>query len=52
MIIPVYHTKDKKLFRVVLRAVVRNQPFRNAVLIEHSIEMVDDSARADVSQFS
>ena len=36
MIEPVSRTKDQKLFRVVLRAVVGDQPFRNSMLVEDS----------------
>ena len=44
---PVYLTKDP-----VLRAVVGDQPFRNAMLVEDSFQMIDDSAIAGVSQCS
>ena len=52
MIGPVSGTKDPKLFRAVLRSVVRDQPFRNAMLVEDSFQMINDSDRAGVSQCS
>ena len=52
MIEPVSRTKDPKLFRAVLRAIVGDQPFRNSMLVEDSFEMIHDSARADDCQFS
>ena len=52
MIESVYRTKDLKLFRAVLRTIVGDQPFRNAMLVEDSFEMIDDCVRADVCQFS
>ena len=52
MIEPVSRTKDPKLFRAVLRTIVGDQPFRNSMLVEDFFEMMDDSARADVGQFS
>ena len=45
-------TKDLIILRAVLRAVVGDQPLRNSRLVEDSFEMIDDSARADVSQCS
>ena len=48
MIEPVSRTNDPKLFRAVLRAVVGDHPFRNAMLVDDSFEMIDDSAIADV----
>ena len=50
MIEPVSGTKDPTLFGAVLWAIVGDQPFRNSMLVEDSFEMIDDSARADVSQ--
>ena len=50
MIEPVSLTEDTKLSRGVLRSVVGDQPFRNAMLVEDSFQMIDDSARASVSQ--
>ena len=52
MIQPVYRAKYSKLFRAVLWAIVGDQPFRNSVLVEDSFEIIDDSARAHVCQFS
>ena len=52
MIEPISRTKDPKLFRAVLWAIVGDQPFRNSMLIEYSLEMIDDSAKAHVCQFS
>ena len=52
MIEPVSGTKYPKLFRSVLRAVVGDQPFRNATFVEDSLQMIDDSARAGVCQCS
>ena len=49
---PVSRTKDPKLFRAVLWAIVGDQPSRNSVLVEDSLEMIDDSARAPICQFS
>ena len=49
---PVSVTKYPKLSRGVLRAVVGGQPFRNAMLVEDSFQMIDDSARCGVSQCS
>ena len=49
---PVSYNKDPKLFRAVLRAIIGDQPFRNSMLLEDSFEMIDDSASADVCQFS
>ena len=43
MIEPVSGTKDPKLFRAVLRAVVGDQSFRNSMHVEGFFEMVDDS---------
>ena len=43
MIEPVSLTKDPKLSRGVLRAVVGDQPFRNAMLVEDSFKMIDES---------
>ena len=50
MIEPVSRIKDVKLFRAVLWAIVGDQPFRNSMLVEDSLEIIDDSARADVCQ--
>ena len=44
MIEPVSHAKESKLFRAVLSAIVGDQPFRNSVLVEDSLEVIDDSA--------
>ena len=52
MIEPVSRAKDSKLFRAVLWTIVGDQPFQNSVLVEDSLEMIDDSARARVCQFS
>ena len=52
MIEPVSRAKDPKLFRAILWVIVGDQPFRNSMLVEDSFEMIDDSARADVCQFS
>ena len=52
MIEPVSRAKDSKLFRALLWAIVGDQPFWNSVLVEDSFEMIDDSARAHVCQFS
>ena len=52
MIEPVSRTKDPKLFRAILWAIVGDQHFRNSMLVEDSFEMIDDSARAHVCQFS
>ena len=52
MIEPVSRTKDQKLFRAVLRAIIGDHPFRNSMLVEDSFEMTDDSASADLCQFS
>ena len=49
---PVSYTKDPKLFRAVMRAIIGDQPFRNSMLLEDFFEMIDESARADVWQFS
>ena len=52
MVESVFRTKYPKLFKTVLCAIVEDQPFRNSMLVEDSLEMIDDSARADVCQFS
>ena len=51
MIEPVSRTKDPKHVRAVLWAIVGNQTFRNSMLVEDSLEMIGDSARAHVCQF-
>ena len=45
-------TKYPKLFRAVLWAIVGDQPFRNSMLVEDSLEVMDDSARDHICQFS
>ena len=52
MIEPVSGAKHSKLFRAVLWAIIGDQPFRNSVLVEDSLDMIDESARAHVCQFS
>ena len=42
MIEPESRTKDPELIRALLRAIVRDQPFRNSMLVEDSFEMIDD----------
>ena len=52
MIEPVSRTKDPKLFGAVLWPIVGDQPFRNPMLVVDSFEMIDNTASADVCQFS
>ena len=52
MIEPVSRTKDPKFLGAVLLAIVGDQPFRNSMLVEDSLDMIDDSARAHVCQLS
>ncbi len=52
MIEPVSGSNDPKLLRAVLQGVVGDQSFRNCKLVEDVFEMIDDSARGDVSQCS
>ena len=40
MMEPVSRIKDAKLFRAVLWAIVGDQPFRNSMLVEDSLEMI------------
>ena len=49
---PISLTKDPKLSRGVLRAVVGDRPFWNAMLVEDYFQMIDVSARCGVSQCS
>ena len=49
---PVSRAKDPKLLRAILWAIVGDQPLRNSVFVEDSFEVIDDSARAHVCQFS
>ena len=49
---PISRTKDLKLFKAVLWAIFGDQPFQNSMLVEDSLDMIDNSARAHVCQFS
>ena len=48
----IHGTEHSELFRTVLCAIVRNQLFWHAMVVEDPFSMVDDRVRADVVEFS